>query len=141
MLVQRDDNGMGFLIIIVISVLIIGLLVPQKEYNKTSLPFGVNLSIIILTILVGGSPILSIALGYAFGDAAIKPSMFRYMWVGLSISLPVSLAFAKFTLKDGLREYWHYVERFGFSRKTIINLWLVLIILSFAFFLKDRFFI
>ena len=71
--------------------------------------------------LLGGSPVLSLALASAVGG---ELNYWRFIWVGPVMSLPLSLAIAKALGPDTYAGYWTYLQSFPYnSKRTIIASW------------------
>ena len=73
-------------------------------------------------VLLAGSPFLSLALANAVNG---NPNVWRFIWVGPAISLPLSLLMAKALGQDRYVGYWTYLQSFPKNSKAaIIASWL-----------------
>lgn len=71
--------------------------------------------------LLATSPIVSVGLSAIFLG---KLSLWSFLWVGVALSLPVTLVAAKAFGEGTYIGYWAYLETFrGNSKTLIITLW------------------
>ena len=75
----------------------------------------------VFVTLLASSPLLSIVISYLSGRAL---SLWAFMWVGVSLSLPLSLLGARAFGARTYYGYWAYLESFpGNTKARILTAW------------------
>ena len=84
----------------------------------------------VFVVLLASSPALSAGIS---GLLDTPVSLFKYIWVGVAFSLPVSLMLAKLVGPHSYVGYWSYLESFpGNSRPAVIAAWAIALAIAIA---------
>lgn len=112
------------LLTIILVVFLVGFLIPKRPQGAGSEHgFSVKIPYFIFVVVLASSPVAGAVIGTLIDRADNNLGFLRYLWVGIALSLPLSLITARMFGKENLPSYWQYLGNFGYSRAVIIYSW------------------
>ena len=102
------------LLTIIILVFLVGVLIPKRP-NDSSISYGASVKIPYLVFILAlvSSPVTGALIRASLSQEDYAAGFLQYLWVGISISLPLSLITARMYGETNLSSYWKYLETFG----------------------------
>lgn len=116
---------MNYIAVFLIGIIAIGLISPS--YAVQSSEYGTIRNKIYFSFLVAimaFSPIFSLILSNYFRIRLSGYSLISFIWVGFSMSLPMSLLLARLGGRGHLLDFWKYLEESSrVKQRTLVMAW------------------
>lgn len=109
------------LLTIILVVFLVGVLIPKRPQGAGSVNgYSVKIPYFIFVVVLASSPVLGALIGTLVDKEGQNLSFLGYLWVGIALSLPLSLITARVFGKENLPAYWRYLGSFGNHSKAVI---------------------
>lgn len=106
---------------VVLVVFLVGILIPKKpKIDLRVYGASVKLPYLVFILTLASSPIIGTMIGNLFGRNDNTAGFLQYLWIGIALSLPLSLITARMFGPINLVSYWRYLESFGGHSKAVI---------------------
>ncbi len=80
----------------------------------------------LFVLMLATSPVISLLIASLADDAGRHPTMLKFLWVGVGLSLPLPLLIANLGGSQTYAGFWTYLESFPHnSKKVILTSWLL----------------
>lgn len=113
---------MAPLLTIILVVILVGVLIPKRpQDNASNYGYSVKVPYFVFIVALASSPFIGAIIGTSLSPAGNSLSFLQYLWVGIVLSLPLSLVMARTFGRDNLPAYWRYLESFGNRSRTVIT--------------------